>query len=218
MRRAIRPVLTMLTAFGGLFLSTGCALINAEIHRTPPNGTLPTTLGRGREVIVDIPFSEGRRKLGRCGMKKNGYNMDSADIVCSEAPGSWLAHSIAAGLVRAGFRVLTPTSPPGPSTVIVRGTVSQFFVEPNIGMWHSELEADIGLTLVLTSPSGLVATRRFYVKGEHSSAFQSEAEAQGAADDATDEMVRVTVTAIGTLLDRYPGLGAPSVGPVASVP
>lgn len=216
MRRTTRSVLTTLMVYGGLSLSTGCAFMNAEIHRTPPNGTLPTTIGRGREVLVDLPFPEGRRKLGRCGMKKNGYGMDSADILCSEAPGSWVGHALAAGLVRAGFRVLTPTSPPGPSTVIVRGTVSQFFVEPNIRMWDAAFEANIGLTLVLTSQSGLVATRRFYVKGEHDSQHQTEDDAQAAADEATNELVRVAVTSIGALLDCYPGLGAPTVAAVAS--
>ena len=218
MRRAMSPLLTMVLVAGSLALSTGCAFVPAQIHRTPPNGTLPTTIGRGREVLVDLPFPEGRRKLGRCGTKKNGYNMESADIVCSESPGSWLGHALAAGLVRAGFRVLTPTSPPGPSTVIVRGTVSQFFIESNMAMWDPMLEADIGLTLVLTSQSGLIATRRFYVKGEHSSAYQSEEESQAAADDATNEMVRVTVTSIGALLDHYPQLGTPTVPALASVP
>ncbi len=179
---------------------------------------LPTTIGRGREILVDIPFPEGRRKLGRCGTKKNGYGMESADITCSEAPGSWLGHTIAAGLVRAGFRVLTPSSTPGPSTVIVRGPVSQFFVEQNMAMFDPAFEADIGLTLVLTSQSGLIATRRFYVKGEKSASYQTEEEAQAAADAATNEMVRVTVTAIGALLDQYPQLGAPTAPAVTSAP
>ena len=200
-------MLTTVVLLGGLAIFTGCAFVPAQIHRTPPNGTLPTTIGRGREVLVDLPFPEGRRTLGRCGTKKNGYNMESADIHCSEAPGSWVGHALAAGLVRAGFRVLTPTSKPGPATVIVRGTVTQFFVEPNMSMWEPMLEADIGLALVVTSPSGLVATRRFYVKGEHTSHYQTEGEAQGAADEATNEVVRVSVMAIGALLDRYPGLG-----------
>jgi hypothetical protein len=144
--------------------------------------------------------------------------MESADIVCSEAPGAWVGHAIAAGLVRAGFRVLTPSSPPGPSTVVVRGTVSQFFLEPNMAMWDPALEADIGITLVLTSQSGLIATRRFYVKGEQSSSHQTEADAQAAADAATNEMVRVAVTSIGALLDHYPLLGTPTAPTVAAAP
>jgi hypothetical protein len=56
------------------------------------------------------------------------------------------------------------------------------------------------------------------VKGEHSSAYQSEEESQAAADDATNEMVRVTVTSIGALLDHYPLLGTPTAPAIASGP
>lgn len=75
-------------------LSTGCAFANVDIHPpdTPPAAVLTAEArggpGRGREVIVYAPFADARYEITRCGMQKNGYNMDTADVKCTEPPGS----------------------------------------------------------------------------------------------------------------------------------
>jgi hypothetical protein len=193
-------------------LLSGCAFANVQVHPTEqPDLPYLTNAGRGREVIVVMPFEEKRHELGRCGMQKNGYNTDTADAVCSVAPNRWLADALAQALVKSGYRVLRDdTAVPGPTTVVVRGELRQYFIEPKNNFMYVTLEADIGIVLDVASPNGLRAQRSFYVKGTDSGMASSEAHFQAASDEAASEIVGSMVLAITQLLDRYPGLGAPA--------
>lgn len=204
-------------------LSTGCAFTNVDIH--PPDGASASKLaaqgrngpGRGREVIVHAPFGDLRHDRKRCGMQKNGYNMDTADVKCSEPPGQWLADALAIELTRAGYKPLRSDAVPGPTTVIVRGAVHQLFLEPKHDFWTLTVEGDVSARLVVTSASGLHAERSFYVKGTDTGLASTEATFQASADDATHEIARSMVASLTELLERYPDLGAPTAtAPVAS--
>lgn len=202
-------------------LSTGCAFSNVEVH--PPDATAPARTaalaqrGRGREIIILAPFADARVRK-RCGMQKNGYNMDTADVECTEVPGRWLADALAIELTRAGYKPLRSDAVPGPTTVVVRGTVHQLFLEPKHDFFTLTVEGDMSARLVVTSASGLVAERGFYVKGTETSLASTEDTFQAAADDATHLIARSMVSSLTELLDRYPDLGAPSAtGPVAVV-
>lgn len=196
--------------------STGCALMNVEVH--PPDAPPPAKLaaearigpGRGREVIVHAPFTDARRELTRCGMQKNGYDMDTADVSCTEPPGLWVADAFAIELMRAGYKVLRSDAVPGPSTVIVHGTVRQLFLEPKNNFFSMTVEGDMSALLVVSSANGLLAERAFYVKGTETGIASSEAAFQASADDATHQIARAMVRALSQLLDRYPDLGVPS--------
>jgi hypothetical protein len=175
-------------------------------------------LGRGREVTVVIPFADTRLDPRRCGMQKNGWNLDTADVECSVPPSAWLGHALAQGLVASGFRVTTANPAPGPNSVRIDGAVLQFFVEPKLGFFTFTPEADIAAKLVVTSPSGLYAERTFYFKAEEESIVGSESNFQAAATTATQQAVAAMVAAVVSLLDRYPQLGPPStLPPVAAV-
>lgn len=158
--------------------------------------------GEGREVIIKAPFSSGRR-AERCGMKKNGYNKDTANVLCSRPPESTLARLIAQELAASGFRVLTDFKQVGPSTIVLTGKLDQFFVEPKSNFFNATWETDINLFIKATTGSGLVAERRFCVKGEEATVM-SEEDAQRSLDSAVRQLLAAVVGAVANLADRVP--------------
>jgi hypothetical protein len=188
--------------------ASGCAFTQVDVEPPAAQDLNATSgIGRGRDVVVDIPFDDKRADRGRCGTQKNTYNMETANVVCKVPPAEWVAHALATGLQRAGFHVLTGGSPSSPSTVRVHGEVTQFFVEPKVNALTVAPEADIGVRLVVSSPSGLLAERRFYFKGTEEGLLATEDHVQAAARTATHDAVDGMVGAVVALLDRYPQLG-----------
>lgn len=192
-----------------LSLTQGCALTNVTVNPTdaPPRG-IASTVGRGREIALVNSFEDKRSDPERCGMKKNGYNMDTADVICSLPPPRWLADSLARGLTAAGF-VVTGSPSPSPTAARLDGDVLQFFVEPAMGVFRGAIEADVSVHLRLTTPTGLAAERTFYFKRCIGSSFALDSDFQDAASRANELAVNGMVAAIVSLLDRYPNAAVP---------
>jgi len=191
----------------------GCAFTNLNV--TPPPQPLGSNLsgGKHRNVQVVLPFTDDRPVKERCGMQKNGYNMDTASVYCAAAPAQWLAELLAGELRESGFNVLS--SPPGGGDALrLEGHLLQFFVEPKVGLFTFSPEADIHVHLIASSPSGLVAERDFYVKGTETSLVGVESNFQAATNSAVRAIVKDIVTAVIALVDRYPDLAVQ----VAAVP
>jgi len=165
-------------------------------------------------VVVVAPFDDARLTQ-RCGMQKNGHGTDTADVRCKEAPGRWMADALARELAAAGFDVLAGDAVPGRDTLIVHGTVQQLFLEPVDGLTRT-VEADFAADLVVTSSSGLRATRRFYVKGTESDLASTESVFQAAADAATEKIAKGMARALVELTERYPTLGTPGATATAT--
>jgi hypothetical protein len=161
---------------------SGCALTDVTVHPPAPGQVAAQSgVGRGREVVVMAPFADYRPVRDRCGMKKNGYNTDSADVHCAVQPTDWVTHALVDGLAASGFRVLVNQA--------------------------GSTEADIAVTLRMSTPSGLAAERVFYFKGREPTMFGTDDTFDDAAKNATREAVAGMVAAIVQLLDRYPQLG-----------
>lgn len=139
-------------------------------------------------------------------MKKNGYNMDTADILCSANPARYLAKLLAAELDKAGFEVQYKTAAASSEGVQLNGQILQFFVEPKVGAFTFTPEADVHVRLSATSASGLKAERDFYVKWEETSMVGTEDNFQIAADKATFGVVINMAQAVQELIQRYPEL------------
>jgi hypothetical protein len=196
----------------------GCALTNMTLE-TPPHArvTRAASVGQGREIALVVPFADRRATPQRCGMKKNGYNMDTADVLCAEPPNQWLAALLAEELRKAGFQVATDPRQAGPGALRLEGTLTQFFLEPDVGFVTFAPEADIELRLVATAPSGLVAERRFYAKGRETAMFGTEENFRLAADSAVRDMLVRVVAAVTELVRQVPEIGqVPRVGALAA--
>jgi hypothetical protein len=192
-----------------LFGPSGCALTDVTVHPPAPGQVIAQSgVGRGREVVVMAPFADYRAVRDRCGMKKNGYNTDSADVNCAVQPTDWVTHALIDGLAASGFRVLVNQAGSTASTPRIDGQLLQFFVEPKLDPFTVTPEADIAVTLRMSTPSGLAAERVFYFKGREPTMFGTDDTFDDAAKNATREAVAGMVAAIVELLDRYPQLGA----------
>ncbi len=201
-------------------LLPGCAF--TDVNLAMPTGGLESRVagGNGREIVVETPFADDREIRDRCGMQKNGYNMDTAAAICTTDPSAWLAGLLAAELRAAGFSVVEAGSTHAQSALRVEGSLLKIFVEPVIGFWTGSHEADLQVKLVASSESGLRAERTFFAKGRQGGAVISitplfEQALRNATRALLDDMVR----AILSLMDRYPELGsrpAEAEGRVAS--
>lgn len=207
-----------LFALAGSIAVSGCAFegVMIEPPAAPPT-TLPRTFGRGREIALASVFVDRRAQPHRCGMQKNGYNMDTADVTCALEPARWVPDALARGLASAGF-VVTAAPSPSPAAVRVEGDVLQFFVEPVVGAFTFSPEADISVRLRVSTADGLYAERTFYVKAAETAMTGLEENFQAAAERATSRAVHALVVAIAELLDRHPPATVPtSVVRVAEV-
>lgn len=184
----------------------GCALNN--VHVGPPTTPLTTdaSLGRGRVVLIEMPFKDDRPDRTRCGMVKNGYGMDTANVVCVVPPKEFVAEQLVRGLSAAGFSVIDGQSA---DPLRIEGTLVQFFLEPKVDALTFTPEADVGVHLVATSASGLRAERDFYVKGEELSVIGWESNFQHASDKGTNTIVEAMIVAIAELCDHYPAVALP---------
>lgn len=180
----------------------GCAFIDVTVH--PPKGPISSEVrgGQGREVVIGFPFRDNRPTAERCGMLKNGYNMDTADVLCAADPQVVIADLLRKELVEAGFSV--PREVASEDHLHIDGTLLQFFVEPKIDAFTVDMETDIHVRLVVRSGSGLVAERDFYVKGQRTVFLGTPNEFQVVADLATRQVIKDMVSAIVSLSDRYP--------------
>ena len=199
--------MVFLLAIGSL--ATGCAF--TDIPLTLPTTGLKDTVagGDGRQIVVVIPLSDERQIRERCGMQKNGYNMDTADAICQSDPNTWLARLLADELRASGFEVITGEQATHPSAVRVEGSLLKIFVEPVIGAWSGSLEADLSVRLEATSQTGLVANRTFLVKGWRGGVMASTVSPYHVAlERATHAIVEEMVRAILELTERTPQLGS----------
>jgi hypothetical protein len=199
-------------------LSSACAFTNIEL--TLPDTPLEQRLegGKDRQVIVVIPFSDEREIRDRCGMQKNGYNMDTADAICQSDPNAWIASRIAQELERAGFDVLSPAETHRDSALRIEGDLLKIFVEPVIGAWSGSLEADLSVRLRATSDTGLEAERTFFVKGWKGGVMAWTTQPYlTSLDRAAKQMLEEIVRAVVELMDEYPQLGLWRPGPTIAV-
>ena len=188
-------------------LLTACAFTDITVDTADTSGSLHISGGENREIVLLVPYDDERNIQNRCGMKKNGYNMDTADVFCSTPPAQQLAEAVAEELRNAGFNVRTQGEASKASGVKIQGALLKFFVEPVIGFTTVSMETDISVHLIATSNNGLNAERTFFVKGVQSAMVATKSNFQGSVNNATAQIVKQIVTAIITLMNRYPELG-----------
>jgi hypothetical protein len=197
-----------------------CALTDATVH-PPQQLDVASGAGRGggRNIVLVRPF-RSRRGQERCGMKKNGYNSDTASVFCSRAPERMLGDLIAAQLAAAGFTVLGDPRQADPSGLVITGVVDQTFVEAKQNLFSSSFETDIALHLTAKTGAGLWAERKIYVKGNEATITGSDRDMQASFDSGVRQLVINAVAAIANLAERFPpdAPAAPAPAPAAPTP
>ncbi|MDB4982244.1 MAG: exported protein of unknown function [Myxococcales bacterium] len=207
--------------FGTGLIVAGCAISDVTLMPTlPASVATGSRRGEGREILVFRPFVN-QRPQARCGMKKNGYNTESASILCGRDPAFTLADLLVGELAAAGFKVIQDPRSASPSTLVLTGALEQAFLEPKANFSYVTFETDIALHLTVQNAAGLVAQRRFYVKGEEATYFASEDDMQRSFDSAARQLVTNVVGAVANLADRFPpGIAppAPKDAPLQAAP
>jgi hypothetical protein len=185
---------------------SGCALTDMSLR--PPEVPEMSRQCAGTRPLITLvtPFDDSRPQRQRCGMKKNGYNLDTANILCDGDPELYLANLLAAELDKAGFEVQRKAPSASSGGLHLEGQLLQFFVEPKVGGFTFTPEADIHVKLSAASASGLKAERDFYVKWEEVSLAGTESNFQTAADKATVLIVGNMAQAVQELIQRFPEL------------
>jgi len=202
------PPRAIAALLGAALLSSACAFSNISLTLPTRGLERPLSGGKGRQVIVVAPFADEREIKTRCGMQKNGYNMDTADAVCQGDPAAWIAQLLADELRATGFTVLTVDAAHRPGALRIEGSLGKLFVEPVIGAWSGSLEADLFVRLRVSSETGLAGERGFLVKGWKGGQIVSTTTPYNTAlDRATQETLEEMVRAVLELMDRYPQLG-----------
>ncbi|MBX3186359.1 MAG: hypothetical protein KF819_05055 [Labilithrix sp.] len=179
----------------------GCAFIPSTVSLDAPRSRPRASAPTGPRVLVVGPFVDARHERGRCGMKKNGYNGDLADVFCDAPPASWIAARLTGDLRAAG---LDAVEPPESAPIRVEGTLLQFFTEPRIGGFTLDQETDIHVKLRVTSSDGLVAERELYVKGVETSIAADDETIQASVDDASRRIAEAMSRAVVSLVTHVP--------------
>jgi hypothetical protein len=181
-------------------LLPACAFSNTSV-------TLPETAPSGRvkarspQTVAVRPIVD-RRTQARCGMKKNGYDWDTASAFCTTDPATWVTHLVSRELTGAGYTLAAD----GKADVTVAGELVQLFIEPMIGM-TVDIEADVHLRLTVTSRRGLHAERDVYLKMSMDAGMALfDSDFDDAAKRLADLLGADVIVSLVTLLDRYPSL------------
>jgi hypothetical protein len=203
----------MLSVAAALLGGAGCAFTDVQLDMPISGLAAPLKGGNGRQVIVAMPFVDQRAQPHRCGMQKNGYNMDTANVVCRSDPTQWIAQLLADELRASGFAVVAADGPRKATALRLEGNLLQLFVEPLAGTFSVSCEADLQVRLVATSETGLRAERTFMAKGVWKGFAGIDTPFHDSFKKASDQVVAAMVEAVLELLNRYPQLGARSRRP-----
>lgn len=190
-----------------VLMLSGCSTTDVKLQPPASGLTTPIPGGARRQVIIAIPFADGRRITSRCGMQRNGYGDETASAYCEGDPARWIAAMLAAELEASGFTVLSTEENARDSALKIEGVLLKLFAEPVIGPWLTAIETDLSVKLVATSRTGLRAERTFFVKGDRESIVWTEGTFNDSLKRGTGELLGKMVEEILELMKRYPQLG-----------
>lgn len=187
---------------------SGCAFENIMVD-LPQGVSNSRAVASGKYSLLLSP-AEDRRIVpeNRIGMVKNGYGMDTADVLPRQLPSVWLTDRLRSELEVAGFQIVTIETPG--RTVLVKPTLTMLYAEPVLGWFKGAIEADIGLSLHVIGPGDLDATRNFYSKGTQETFLATREFYLSALKSATEDLMRKVVGALVILMEGRPETKKPN--------
>lgn len=188
----------------GVFLisSSGCAFTDVNLD-LPYQVANTSNWENENNIILLHPIEDNRRFKHRIGMKKNGFGMDTADVLSRQNVLGWLQERMAKELNSAGFKVVYKKAEKNGTEIT--GTLLFLFTEPVMQFSTVDFEGDISLLLHLEKDNGLIAEKKYYVKDIQSEYLVLDFEKEFALviKNAADQLMVKVVNDIIELLGKY---------------
>jgi hypothetical protein len=171
--------------------------------------------GEGRQVRVAMPFADERPPVACPSADASKWKRRTQPprerLRCSDEPLHWFPERLETALREAGYTVVDASA--GGEILEIHGTLRTLEIESVSLMNSAIFEADVGVELHVTSPTGLDARRRFYVKAQRSKLVAGAGTLQAMLDESAGRAVRDMTAAIVSLTNRYPAVGVASAAP-----
>ncbi|HYP89616.1 MAG TPA: hypothetical protein VEQ59_15715 [Polyangiaceae bacterium] len=196
-----------------LLSPSACAFTTGHVRLDPISTESAAAGGGGREVVV-FPAVDERPDTKRCGVKRNSYGSETADVLCTPEPSEWLSELILRGLDRAKFKVVTTVSAQSPDPLRIHLRLEHLFVDQIPGMFTVTLNTDVHVIVAADTATGLAAERNFFVQAKTDVGGVLDSGLQASADRATQQLADHIVDAVIALSKRYPSRGV--AAPVAA--
>lgn len=189
-----------------LLAPSACAFTTGHVRLDPVSKESAAAGGGGREVIV-FPAVDERSETARCGVKRNTYGSETADVLCTPEPSQWLSELILRGLDRAKFKVVTTVTAQSPDPLRIHLRLEHLFIDQIPGALTVTLNTDMHVVVTADTAAGLVAERSFFVQSQNDVAGVLDRGLQASADQATQELADHIIDALLALNRRYPSQG-----------
>ncbi len=205
--RATRVFALAFARFAGpsllLLAPSGCAFTNGHVRLDAVSKESAATGGGDREVIV-FPAVDERTDAARCGVKRNTYGSETADVLCTPEPSQWLSELILRALDRAKFKVVTTLTARTADPLRIHLRLERLFIDQIPGMWTVTLNTDVHVLVSADTATGLIAERSFFVQAKADVGGVTDKGLQASMDQATQQLADHFVDAVLALSRRYP--------------
>ncbi|RYZ07377.1 MAG: hypothetical protein EOO73_12025 [Myxococcales bacterium] len=185
----------------------GCALTDGHVHLNTSPQTSAASGGAGREVIV-FPVHDEREEQTRCGVKRNGFGAETANVLCEPDPSQWLGELVLRGLDRAGFKVVTTQTAKTADPLRLRLGLKHLFIDQVNGALTVALVTDAHVVIQAQTETGLSAERSFFAKSENDVLAVLDSGLQASMDEAVEKLADGIVDALVGLNAKYPSAGS----------
>lgn len=131
-----------------LFIS-GCAFTTETVDITYRSTSSVTQYEGANEVVVNVSMKDSRGVEGnKVSSKKNGYGMETAPILASEAPTATIKRAIEEELRKRGFKLGNDSS------VNVSADLSRFWNDHKVGFFAGDAVADLDMDVNIIDKNG----------------------------------------------------------------
>lgn len=172
----------MLTLAPIAALLGGCAFGTAHVDaKLPPNASLKGPLSQAAPTKFEIqPFKDARTDMQRIGYKKNGFGMNTADIVSTRPVTEVVVDAVSEGLRNNGHVVGVPAD------ITVTGDVTRFWFELKPNMFTVEFTGYAECDLQLLSAKTGKAIYQSHYSGTYTEKSAGSLSPEGTATKVMD--------------------------------
>ncbi len=135
-------------------------------------------------------------------MKKNNFQMDTANVYANQDINAWLGIRLGKELKSSGFKVQEEGT--GTKAIRIQGHTLKLFIEPVVQWTTVDMETDLSVRIVVARGDGFEAERTYFVKGLSQALAGTGQNYDVSLNNATDSLMKRLVADLINLLNRYP--------------